>query len=304
MVRSSKRTSLGRHAAAPAWAWSGPAGPARRGTLGLASGTPATASRLGQVDDQALPDQRAQDAVSGAGGQRCLHDVPDQDLVVRRHRRMLVVAGPDQAAQPPVRRVQAMGVVETGGLQPGGAQAALERGPPVDADVATRVVVVLVGQGPIDGLGPAPRHGDGHGAAGTQHPGQLTHGGQVVRDVLEHLGGDDAVEGTVGEGQGQRVPLDRSGRVVGSQLARLHHGGQRPADLGHFLRSGVERHDRRPAAGRLERVPAEATAQVEKPVARTDAELVVVDRQHGMPSARLVGASGAPGRGRPSSRAA
>ena len=38
---------------------------------------------------------------------------------------------------------------------------------------------------------------------GAQHPGQLAHGGRVVGDVLEHLGGDDPVERAVGEGQAQ-----------------------------------------------------------------------------------------------------
>ena len=48
---------------------------------------------------------------------------------------------------------------------------------------------------------------------GLEHTGQLTHGGHVVRNVLEHLGGDDPVERAVGEGQPQCVTLHGGGRM-------------------------------------------------------------------------------------------
>ena len=62
-------------------------------------------------------------------------------------------------------------------------------------------------------------HGDGHRAAGAQHAGQLGDGRGVVGDVLEHLGGDDAVEGAVGEGQPGGVALHRAGQRARSSTS-------------------------------------------------------------------------------------
>ena len=122
--------------------------------------------------------------------------------------------GTDEAAQPPVRRVQAVGVVVPGRPESRRAEPALQRGTPVDAHVTSGGVVVLVGQRPVDGLGNAARHGHRHGAARAQHAGQLAHGRGVVGDVLEHLRCDHPVEGPVREGQRQRVALHRRGRMV------------------------------------------------------------------------------------------
>ena len=86
-------------------------------------------------------------------------------------RRVGVVGRADEAPQPPVRRVEPVGVVMAGRLEPRVAQPALQRGTSVDADVAPGCVVVLVGQRPVDRLGPATRHRHRHGAARTQHRG-------------------------------------------------------------------------------------------------------------------------------------
>ena len=100
------------------------------------------------------------------------------------------------------------------GSSPAELQPALQRGTPVDADVAAGRVVVLVRERPVDGLGPAAGHGHRHGAARAQDAGQLAHGRGVVGNVLEHLRRDHPVEGPVGEGQRQGVALDRRRRVV------------------------------------------------------------------------------------------
>ena len=268
---------------------SGPRRPGTpRGTLGRASGRPATAVfGLGQVDHQALADQRAEHPVGRPRHGRRLDDVPHQHLVVRGHGRV--------ARRWRARPGNAATSRASAGRGRGGspwARSPVEREPPlerraaVDADVAARRVVVLVGERPVDRLGHAARHGHRHRPARPQHPGQLAHGRRVVGDVLEDLRGDDAVEGAVGEGQRQRVALHRRGRMVRGQLPCLHHGAQRPEHLGHLVGAGVESHHRRAAARRLEGVPPEATAEVEQPVARRDAEPVVVDGQHQAASCR------------------
>ncbi len=82
-------------------------------------------------------------------------------------------------------------------------------------------VVVVVGEGPVDELRTTTGHGGGHRASRTQDPGQLAHGPLVVGDVLEDLGGDDPVEGSVREGQRQGVTPDRTdpGRAGSSSPA-------------------------------------------------------------------------------------
>jgi len=86
-----------------------------------------------------------------------------------------------------------------------------------------RDVVVLVGEDPVHELGPAAARSPpwSHRA---QHPGQLGHRCDVVGDVLEHLGGDDPVEGPVGERQVESVALDcpHPARWASSSPASAH----------------------------------------------------------------------------------
>ena len=127
--------------------------------------------------------------------------------------------------------------------------------------------------------------------------------------MLEHLGGDDPVEGAVGEREVQGVALDgaAAGRL-GAELAGVGHGPEGVPDPGHLLGPGVEGHHGRPAPGRLEGVAAEPAPQVEQAVAGPDPEPVVVDGQHvaspAVPAAAGTPVRTAPGRGRPSIRAA
>ena len=195
-----------------------------------------------------------------------LHDVPLQDLPIGRHRPVVVVGRAHRAAQPPVRRVQRVGAVRR---RRGRSPAPAHAGPAasaaaVDADVAAlhERRVVLVGELPADLLGQPRRHGDRHGAAGPQDAGQLVERGLVVGDVLEHLGGDDAVEGAVGErAAGCRRPARRRPATSGRDLAGLGH---RPEGVAHLLQLGVgvvEGDDPGAALGRLVGVAAEAAAR-------------------------------------------
>ena len=123
--------------------------------------------------------------------------------------------------------------------------------------------------------------------------------------MLEHLGGDDPVERPVGEGKAQGIALHDAGlRLAGHQLAGVDHGPEGGPDPDHLVGPGVEGHHPGPPPGRLEGVTAEAAAQVEQPVTGHQAQHAVVDGQHPTGS-RFTGgpASGAPGRGRPASKA-
>src|SRR6202042_3624048 len=68
---------------------------------------------LGRVDDEALADERIEHVLGEPGRGRLLHDVPDQHAVIGAGQRMVVVTHPDRALEPPVRRVQCMGVYVT-----------------------------------------------------------------------------------------------------------------------------------------------------------------------------------------------
>ena len=164
-------------------------------------------------------------------------------------------------------------------------------------------VVVLVGEDPVHELGPRPRHGHRHGRTRAQHPGQLGHRCDVVGDVLEHLGGDDPVEGPVGERQVESVALDcPHPGALGIELAGVGHGPEGVTHPGHLVVAGVEGDDLGPPACCLEGVAAEAAPEVEQSVAGPQAQPVVVDGQHqSAPPGAM--ALGAPGSGRPASTA-
>ena len=113
----------------------------------------------------------------------------------------------------------------------------------------------------------------------------------VVGDVLEHLGADDAVETRVGERQVQRVALHARGvRVVRDQLARVAHRGEHVRDAFDLVAPRVQGHDVRAAPGGLEGVAPESAAEVEHGVAVAKAQPVVVGGQH--QSKRMASGSG------------
>src|SRR5438552_6349714 len=169
------------------------------------SGGGTSGLRLDGVDDQALADEGVEAALdqphrAGAGG-----EVPDEEAVVDAGQRGVVVAYAHDALEPPVGRVEGVGVVGAGDGEPRPAQLGRQLPGAVDADVATLVGVVLVGERPADALRQPAGDGDGHRAPGAQDPGQLGQRSHVGGDVLEDLGGDDPVEGAVGEREGEGV---------------------------------------------------------------------------------------------------
>ena len=105
---------------------------------------------------------------------------------------------------------------------------------------------------------------------GLQHPDELVEGDLVVGDVLEHLGGDDAVEGVVGERQAGGVAVDGGGqrRARPATSPASRHGREQAGDVLELGGGVVEGDDAGAAAERLEGVAADAAAQVEQQVAR------------------------------------
>jgi hypothetical protein len=98
--------------------------------------------------------------------------------------------------------------------------------------------------------------------------------------VLEHLGGDDAIEGRVGEGERERVCVHDHARRTRRRLAGGAHGGHQRADVVQRVGLRVERDDGRAAAQGLERVPATAAPEVEHTVAGAHVQPVEVDGEH------------------------
>ena len=221
---------------------------------------------------------------------RVLHDLPDQELVVGLGERVLVVGDADRALDPPVRRVEAVGVVLAGEdhrVAGGAVVGAAGLGDlvdellgGVDADVAALGVVVVVGELPVDDLGQPARHRDRQGAARAQHPDELLDRVDVGVDVLEHLCGDDAVELTVGEGQGERVALLHVGLRAGRHLTGVAHRGEPLADGRELVGVPVEGDDVGATLVHLEGVAPGAAAHVQHPVAGAQPQAVEVNGQH------------------------
>src|SRR3954453_1872454 len=100
---------------------------------------------LAQVDDQALADQRVQRPFGQPGDPRPLHDVPDQQPVVRRHERVPVVVHTDRTLDPPVRRVEPVCMLAALEDQAGGLDLPDEVVTGVDPDMPALDIVVLAG---------------------------------------------------------------------------------------------------------------------------------------------------------------
>ena len=125
---------------------------------------------LAEVEHHALADQRVEDLAGVLERLGLLHDLPDQEPVVRLGERVVVVVDADRALDPPVRRVQAVGVVlaledhRVAGravVEPAGLGDLVDQlvvG--VDPDVPALGVVVVVGELPVDDLGQPARHRD------------------------------------------------------------------------------------------------------------------------------------------------
>src|SRR5215471_3670680 len=90
----------------------------------------------GTVDDQALAEDGVQGALRQPQDAGTADDVPHQQPVILPHRPRALVVGADQAAQPPVRRVQGVDVVGARDAEAGGRQPGPQLASAVDADVA------------------------------------------------------------------------------------------------------------------------------------------------------------------------
>jgi hypothetical protein len=70
-----------------------------------------------EVHDDALAEQRIERVLEPSGDARLLHQVPDQQAMVLTDRPVVGAAGPEQAAQPPVRYVERVGPVAPQALE-------------------------------------------------------------------------------------------------------------------------------------------------------------------------------------------
>src|SRR5947209_100916 len=74
---------------------------------------------LGGVHDEALADHGVERVLDETDGARRVGDVPRQEAMVEPGQRVLIVVDADRALQPPVRRVQGVGVVGAGDVKAG-----------------------------------------------------------------------------------------------------------------------------------------------------------------------------------------
>src|SRR5690606_26519732 len=82
--------------------------PSRKGICGL---TGRSGPGLAEVEHHALADERVEQLAGDLQRLGLLHDLPHQELVVGPCQRVSVVGDAHRALDPPVRRVQAVGVV-------------------------------------------------------------------------------------------------------------------------------------------------------------------------------------------------
>ena len=66
---------------------------------------------LYEIKDDALSEDRVEKAIDDSGDSRLLHDIPGQEFVITIDQPVIVAFVTDQTFQPPVRSVQAVGVV-------------------------------------------------------------------------------------------------------------------------------------------------------------------------------------------------
>src|SRR3954470_18874903 len=74
---------------------------------------------LGGVHHEALTDQRVEGVLDEANGAGRVSDVPRQEPMVGASQEVVFVVDADGALEPPVRRVQGVGVVGAGDVEAG-----------------------------------------------------------------------------------------------------------------------------------------------------------------------------------------
>src|SRR6185295_3816181 len=139
--------------------------PSMSGSCGMTRG-------LSGVDDVALAEHWRSRALDDLHAARLLGDLPLQQSLVGLHQPVVVASNTDRALQPPVRRMQGMGVMAAGDRQAGAAQFGLQLGCGVDAHVPAHALggVVLVAEHPVDLLWEPRRDRCCERASWFQHP--------------------------------------------------------------------------------------------------------------------------------------
>lgn len=164
--------------------------------------------RFAEIDNQALAEQGIEQGFQHPGQPRSGHNIPGEESVVECHRQG-VAGKSDQTFEPPVRRVQGVGMVSvirsgrTGRPQQGAQLPAM-----VNADVSACGAGIFGRNSPADPLRPAPRNTYGQNASRLDHPQDFGGGGAVIPDMFEHFRADDPVEGAALK----RQPQDIRGR--------------------------------------------------------------------------------------------
>src|SRR5680860_1328973 len=134
----------------------GTSGSRSRGDIVLLSGRWLLDPGLHRVDHQALAEHGVERAVEELRPRGSIGELPHEEVVVAAHRpRQVGALDAHRAAQPPVRRVEGMGMVRPDGCEPRTRQLRLERPLAVDANVAAGGVVVVAVERPADPLGKA-----------------------------------------------------------------------------------------------------------------------------------------------------
>ena len=285
--RRGRRRSTGWRRRAPASPRSRPP-VAATSARGRAARTLASARSRGglglvEVEHQALADQRVERPLGPArGSARRLHDVPDQQPVVGLHQRVLVVVDADRALDPPVRRVQAVGVVRgRRTTRPALCGLADQLVVGVDPDVAARRCrgsrrrapsrsISGSQRGTVTAIVPPGRSTRTSSAIAWMSAGMCSRtSAATTRSNSPSANGSDSASPSLTSASAP------SGTSPASRIAP--NRSRTPRELVGVL---VEGDDVGAAAVHLERVPAGAAAHVEHPVARAQPEPVEVNGQH------------------------
>src|SRR5258708_3156095 len=144
----------GNHGMLPSGSWTAAIASTVASTSSKASTADASgrciAGRFRHVQDQALAQHGVETALQVSRPGRASDHLPGQEAMVDAGQQGIVAPHPDYAFQPPVGRVQGVGMGTAAGHQAGVAEAAQELVGTVDPDVASWVVVVLLRESPAD----------------------------------------------------------------------------------------------------------------------------------------------------------
>jgi len=121
--------------------------------------------------------------------------------MVEPNQGMGIIADADEAFEPPVRHMQAVGRIETAGLKSGLLQQRDQWLFLVNADVAAGRVAVFPGKFPADTLREMPRHADGKRTGWFQDPMHFRKQLCILGNVLENFREDDGINGSRWDGQ-------------------------------------------------------------------------------------------------------